>query len=143
MPVLVPSGTAGPWHGSSRKGVRDPLLSLLCLGVLEAGGAPERVHRITEPGTLEKPLRSSCPACDQTPPCQAEHGTECNVQLFFEHLQGWCLHPGQPILMFNYPLHKENFPNVQPKPPLEPVQAVSSSSVASLTLTCQEERGHP
>lgn len=56
---------------------------------------------ITESLRQERPLRSSSPAFDQSPPCQLDHSTKCHAQLFFGHLEGWQLyhHPGQRIQM--------------------------------------------
>ncbi|RMC15429.1 hypothetical protein DUI87_07620 [Hirundo rustica rustica] len=58
-------------------------------GEREAAGAPGQV--ITESRVhlgWERPLRSSSPTNDRTPPCQLDQSTECHVQSFLKHLQG-------------------------------------------------------
>lgn len=37
----------------------------------------------------ERRVRSSSPTYDLTPPHQLTHGTECHVQSFLKHVQGW------------------------------------------------------
>jgi len=50
---------------------------------------------------------------------------------FFEHLQGWGLHhfPGQPVPMPDHSCSKEIFPNIQSKPPLAQLEAISSRPI--------------
>jgi len=67
--------------------------------------------------------------------------------MFFEPLQGWGLHhcPGQPGPMSDRSFSKELFSNIQPKPPLMQLEAISSHPIAGylgeetdtrLTATC-------
>ena len=62
--------------------------------------------------------------------------------MFFEHLQGWGLHhlPGHPGPMPDHSFSKEIFPNIQPKPPLMQLEAISSRPIAGYlgeeTNTC-------
>ena len=48
--------------------------------------------------------------------------------MFFEHVQGWGLHhlSGQPVPMPDHSLGEEIFPNVQSKPALTHLEAISS-----------------
>jgi len=52
---------------------------------------------------------------------------------FFEHLQGRWLHhlPGQPVPTLDHSFSEEIFPNIQSKPPLTQLEAISSRAVAS------------
>ena len=49
----------------------------------------------------KRPLRSSSPTINRTPPCLLNHVPKCHIYTFFEHLQGWWHNhfPGQPIPM--------------------------------------------
>ena len=72
-------------------------------------------HRILESSRLEKrPLRSSSPTANPTPPCLLNHVPKCHIYTFFEHLQGWWLNhfPGQPVLVPDHSFSKEIFPNI-------------------------------
>lgn len=51
---------------------------------------------ITESLRLERTSEIITPTCDQFPACQLNQSTECHMQSFLEHLQGWwlqCLTP--------------------------------------------------
>lgn len=63
-----------------------------------------------------------------TPCCQPDHGTECHVQAFLKHFQGWSL-PGQPILTSSDPFCEVFLSNVQPIPPLVQLKTMSSHPV--------------
>lgn len=68
----------------------------------------------------KRTLRSSCPTCEWTPPCQPDHSTECHFQSFFKYLWVTPSCPtsfGQSIPMFNHPSCEEILPNVQAKLP--------------------------
>ncbi|KAK4824730.1 hypothetical protein QYF61_018118, partial [Mycteria americana] len=49
----------------------------------------------------------------------------------FKYLQGWRLHhfPGQPIPMLDNPFSEVKFPNIQSKPPLVQLEAISSRPI--------------
>jgi len=53
--------------------------------------------------------------------------------MFFEHLQGQCLHqlPGQPIPAPDHSLREVVFPNVQAESPLVQLEAIPSSPFTS------------
>jgi len=46
----------------------------------------------------------------------------------YKYLQGGSLNqfPGQPVTMLDNPFSEEIFPNIQPKPPLEQLETISS-----------------
>lgn len=54
-----------------------------------------------------------------------------DIFVFFKSLQAWGLqhYPGQPVLMLNTSFGKEILPNIQPKPPLVPLEVVFSCPV--------------
>jgi len=62
--------------------------------------------------------------------------------MLFEHLQGWGLHhfPGQPVPMLDHSFSEEIFPDIQSKPPLMQLEAISprliSSYLGEETNTC-------
>ncbi|KAK4827101.1 hypothetical protein QYF61_014203 [Mycteria americana] len=53
------------------------------------------------------------------------------IQTSFKYLQGWRLNhfPGQPVPMLDNPLGEEKFPNIQSKPPLAQLEAISSCPI--------------
>ena len=55
--------------------------------------------------------------------------------MFLEHLQGHWLHhlPAQPIPAPDHYFVEDFFPNIQPEPPLEQTEAISSRPIASYT----------
>ncbi|KAK4832389.1 hypothetical protein QYF61_022244 [Mycteria americana] len=64
----------------------------------------------------------------------ALHGivvTQYLIQTSFKYLQGWRLNhfPGQPVPMLDNPLGEEKFPNIQSKPPLVQLEAISSCPI--------------
>ena len=69
-------------------------------------------------------------------PCPLDHVLKCLVYALFEYLQGWWLNhfPGQPVPMPGNPFSKEIFPNIQSKPPLPPLEAISSHPVTSYLI---------
>ncbi|KAK4819569.1 hypothetical protein QYF61_007080, partial [Mycteria americana] len=54
------------------------------------------------------------------------------IQTSFKYLQGWRLNhfPGQSVPMLDNPLGEEKFPNIQSKPPLAQLEAISSCPMA-------------
>ena len=69
----------------------------------------------------KRPLGSSSPTVNPSPPCVLNHVMKSRVYMFFESLQGWWFRhlPGQPVPMSDHSFHKEIFPNIQSKPPLK------------------------
>lgn len=67
----------------------------------------------------------------RSPPCPLNHSTKC--QSFLDHLQRWWFHhlTGQSVQMLNHLFHEQIFPDVQPQPPLEKIEALSSHPVTS------------
>ncbi|KAK4816070.1 hypothetical protein QYF61_011294, partial [Mycteria americana] len=53
------------------------------------------------------------------------------IQTSFKYLQGWRLNhfPGQSVPMLDNPLGEEKFPNIQSKPPLVQLEAISSCPI--------------
>ncbi|KAK4820818.1 hypothetical protein QYF61_007212, partial [Mycteria americana] len=53
------------------------------------------------------------------------------IQTSFKYLQGWRLNhfPGQPVPMLDNPFREEKFPNIQSKPPLAQLEAISSCPI--------------
>ncbi|KAK4824093.1 LOW QUALITY PROTEIN: hypothetical protein QYF61_010604, partial [Mycteria americana] len=53
------------------------------------------------------------------------------IQTSFKYLQGWRLNhfPGQPVPMLDNPLGEVKFPNIQSKPPLAQLEAISSCPI--------------
>ncbi|KAK4822623.1 hypothetical protein QYF61_017828 [Mycteria americana] len=53
------------------------------------------------------------------------------IQTSFKYLQGWQLNhfPGQSVPMLDNPLGEEKFPNIQSKPPLAQLEAISSCPI--------------
>jgi len=81
----------------------------------------------------KRPLRSSSPTINPTPPCLINHIPKCHIYTFFKHLQGWGLNhpPGQPVPMPDHSFSKEFFPNTQSKPPLTQLKAIASRPITS------------
>ena len=90
----------------------------------------------------KRPLRPSSPTINPSPPCLLNHMLKCHIYTPSEHLQGWWSHhlPGQPVPMLDHSFSKEIFPNIQPKPPLTQLEAISSRPISSCfgeeTNTC-------
>ncbi|KAK4808358.1 hypothetical protein QYF61_026961 [Mycteria americana] len=77
----------------------------------------------------KRPLRSSSPTINLTlPKPPLHHVPEHLIQMAFKYLQGWGLQhcPGQPGPMLDNPFSEEKFPNIQSKPPLAQLEAISS-----------------
>ncbi|KAK4822538.1 hypothetical protein QYF61_015544 [Mycteria americana] len=53
------------------------------------------------------------------------------IQTSFKYLQGWCLNhsTGQPVPMLDNPFSEVKFPNIQSKPPLAQLEAISSCPI--------------
>ncbi|KAK4821623.1 hypothetical protein QYF61_026057 [Mycteria americana] len=80
----------------------------------------------------KRPLRSSSPTINLTlPRPPLHHVSKYLIQTSFKYLQGWRLNhfPGQPVPMLDNPLGEEIFPNIQSKPPLVQLEAISSCPI--------------
>ncbi|KAK4818986.1 hypothetical protein QYF61_022653 [Mycteria americana] len=76
----------------------------------------------------KRPLRSSSPTVNLTLPRPPLHHVPKHlIQTSFKYLQGWRLNhfPGQPVPMLHNPFSEEKFPNIQSKPPLAQLEAIS------------------
>ena len=81
----------------------------------------------------KRPLKSSSPTVNPTPPCLLNHVPKCHIYTVFEHLRGWGFHhlPGQPVAMSDHSFSIEIFPNIQSEPPLMQLEAFASYPIAS------------
>ncbi|KAK4817052.1 hypothetical protein QYF61_026360 [Mycteria americana] len=92
-------------------------------------------HRITESQNhigWKRPLRSSSPTINLTlPKPPLYHVSKHLIQTSFKYLQGRRLNhfPGQPVPMLDNPLGEVKFPNIQSKPPLVQLEAISSCPI--------------
>ncbi|KAK4824899.1 hypothetical protein QYF61_021414 [Mycteria americana] len=80
----------------------------------------------------KRPLRSSNPTVNLALPSPPlNHVLKCHIYTSFKYLQGWGLNhfPGQPVPMLDNPLGEEIFPNIQSKPPLAQLEAISSRPI--------------
>ncbi|KAK4829686.1 hypothetical protein QYF61_006061, partial [Mycteria americana] len=80
----------------------------------------------------KRPLRSSRPTVNLTlPRPPLYHVPKHLIQTSFKYLQGWRLNhfPGQPVPMLDNPFSEVKFPNIQPKPPLAQLEAISSRPI--------------
>ncbi|KAK4825857.1 hypothetical protein QYF61_003131 [Mycteria americana] len=77
----------------------------------------------------KRPLRSSSPTVNLTLPRPPLHHVPKHlIQASFKYFQGWRLNhfPGQPVPMLDNPFSEVKFPNIQSKPPLAQLEAISS-----------------
>ncbi|KAK4828708.1 hypothetical protein QYF61_000546 [Mycteria americana] len=92
-------------------------------------------QRITESQNRigwKRPLRSSSPTVNLTLPRPPLHHVPKHlIQTSFKYLQGWRLNhfPGQPFPMLDNPFSEVKFPNIQSKPPLAQLEAISSCPI--------------
>ncbi|KAK4807092.1 hypothetical protein QYF61_018433 [Mycteria americana] len=80
----------------------------------------------------KRPLRSSSPTVNLTLPRPPLHHVPKHlIQTSFKYLHGWRLNhfPGQPVPMLDNPFSEEKFPNIQSKPPLAQLEAISSCPI--------------
>ncbi|KAK4831969.1 hypothetical protein QYF61_020352 [Mycteria americana] len=80
----------------------------------------------------KRPLRSSSPTVNLTLPRPPLHHVPKHlIQTSFKYLQGWRLNhfPGQPVPMLDHPFSEVKFPNIQSKPPLAQLEAISSRPI--------------
>ncbi|KAK4813151.1 LOW QUALITY PROTEIN: hypothetical protein QYF61_013116 [Mycteria americana] len=81
----------------------------------------------------KRPLRSSSPTINLTLPSPPlYHVPKHLIQTAFKYLQGWRLNhfPGQPVPVLDNPFSEVKFPNIQSKPPLAQLGAISSCPIA-------------
>ncbi|KAK4817862.1 hypothetical protein QYF61_001531 [Mycteria americana] len=120
------------------------LHSVMVMGTPENGGKAN-IMPILEKGKKEdsgiyrwnrigwkRPLRSSSPTINVTLPSPPLHHVPKNlIQTSFKYLQGWRLNhfPGQPVPMPDNPFSEVKFPNIQSKPPLVQLEAISSCPI--------------
>lgn len=104
----------------------EPLFSLLLQHLRTSSPNSQSTSKITEaqnePG-CKSSLRSSSATCDLTPPHRLNLGTECQVQAV---LNPPGVVTGQSIPVPDHSFREEFFPDVQPKPSLVQLKAVSS-----------------
>ncbi|KAK4817079.1 hypothetical protein QYF61_027910, partial [Mycteria americana] len=92
-------------------------------------------QRITESQNCigwKRPLRSSSPTINLTLPRPPLHHVPKHlIQTSFKCFQGWRLNhfPGQPGPMLDNPFREVKFPNIQSKPPLVQLEAISSCPI--------------
>ncbi|KAK4810666.1 hypothetical protein QYF61_007466 [Mycteria americana] len=82
----------------------------------------------------KRPLRSSSPTVNLTLPRPPLHHVPKHlIQTSFKYFQGRRLNhfPGQPVPMLDNPFSEEKFPNIQSKPPLAQLEAISSRPITS------------
>jgi len=96
----------GLWHGESRDGVTE-----------------SQNHQ-----GWERPLRSSSPTANPTPPGLLNHVPKGHIHTVFEPLQGWGLPhcPGQPGPTPDHSFSEDIFPDIQSEPPLMQLEAIAS-----------------
>ncbi|KAK4825179.1 hypothetical protein QYF61_024659 [Mycteria americana] len=105
------------------------------IAAFEKSDNPPDFYRITESQNhigWKRPLRSSSPTINLTlPRPPLHHVSKHLIQTSFKYLQGWRLNhfPGQPVPMLDNPLGEEKFPNIQSKPPLAQLEAISSCPI--------------
>ncbi|KAK4823556.1 LOW QUALITY PROTEIN: hypothetical protein QYF61_003300 [Mycteria americana] len=97
--------------------------------------AAEIMREVTESQNRigwKRPLRSSSPTVNLTLPRPPLHHVPKHlIQTSFKYLQGWRLNhfPGQPLPMLDNPFSEVKFPNIQSKPPLAQLEAISSCPI--------------
>ncbi|KAK4818707.1 hypothetical protein QYF61_018686 [Mycteria americana] len=80
----------------------------------------------------KRPLRLSSPTVNLALPSPPlHHVPKHHIYTSFKYLQGWGLHhfPGQPVPMLDNPFSEVKFPNIQSKPPLAQLEAISSHPI--------------
>ncbi|KAK4820802.1 hypothetical protein QYF61_006927 [Mycteria americana] len=94
--------------------------SLRGCGISIFGGFQNSAEQSHEPSYKQKPSYKL-----------ASHPPVYLIQTSFKYLQGWRLNqfPGQPVPMLDNPLGEEKFPNIQSKPPLAQLEAISSCPI--------------
>ncbi|KAK4825578.1 hypothetical protein QYF61_000577 [Mycteria americana] len=120
----------------------DPLVKSSPVLLSEKEFRKQGGHRITESYRLEKTskiIESNRKPTLPKPPLN--HVPKHLIQMSFKYFQGWQLNhfPGQPVPMLDNPFREEKFPNIQSKPPLVQLEAIS----LILSLVTWEKRPTP
>ena len=90
-------------------------------------------HRTIELSCLEETFKSLSPTINLTLPIPPlNHVPKLRIYTSFKYLQCWCLNhfPGQPVPMLDNSFSEEIFPNIQSKPLLVQLQAISPRPIA-------------
>ncbi|KAK4831894.1 hypothetical protein QYF61_020041 [Mycteria americana] len=101
-----------------------------------AAGRGAEEARITESQNhrgWKRPLTSLSPTINLTLPRPPLYDVPKHlIQTPSKYFQGWRLNhfPGQPVPMLDHPFSEEKFPNIQSKPPLVLLEAISSRPIA-------------
>ncbi|KAK4811102.1 hypothetical protein QYF61_016388 [Mycteria americana] len=109
--------------------------SILITKLMRYGLDKVQIHRITESQNRmgwKRPLRSSSTTVNLTLPRPPLHHVPKHlIQTSFKYFQGWRLNhfPGQPVPMLDNPFSEVKFPNIQSKPPLAQLEAISSHPI--------------
>ncbi|KAK4824091.1 hypothetical protein QYF61_010602 [Mycteria americana] len=104
-------------------------------GGLFSSTSTDQDHRIIESQNhlgWKRPLRSSSPTVNLTLPSPPlNHVPQHHIYTSFKYLQRWSLNhfPQQTVPMLDHHFSKETFPNIQSKPPLARVEAISSHPI--------------
>ncbi|KAK4821782.1 hypothetical protein QYF61_002198 [Mycteria americana] len=130
-----------PWEGLTlEKFLKDCLLSV----EPHAGAGEEREEEGAAESTCDEltttPISSPPVPLEErrkrnfgefSPFSQKINFTNYLIQTSFKYLQGWRLNhfPGQSVPMLDNPLGEEKFPNIQSKPPLAQLEAISSCPI--------------
>ncbi|KAK4806181.1 hypothetical protein QYF61_001104 [Mycteria americana] len=111
-------------------------LCFVCVPICEVTNlVKQRTNKITESQNRigwKRPLRSSSPTVNLTlPRPPLYHVPKHLIQTAFKCFQGWRLNhfPGQPVPMLDNPFSEVKFPNIQSKPPLAQLEAISSCPI--------------
>ncbi|KAK4830945.1 hypothetical protein QYF61_014404 [Mycteria americana] len=96
---------------------------------VQRGTFPKSQNRIG----WKRPSRSSSPTVNLTLPRPPLHHVPKHlIQTSFKYLQGWRLNhfTGKPVPMLDNPFSEEKFPNIQSKPPLVQLEAITSCPIS-------------
>ncbi|KAK4819936.1 hypothetical protein QYF61_015557 [Mycteria americana] len=110
----------------------QPLLISLVLQTLHQLRCPSLDTESQNRIGWKRPLRSSSPTVNLTLPSPPLHHVPTHlIQTSFKYLQGWGLNPfpGQPVPVLDNPFGEVKFPNIQSKPPLVQLEAISSCPI--------------
>ncbi|KAK4816266.1 LOW QUALITY PROTEIN: hypothetical protein QYF61_014338 [Mycteria americana] len=117
------------WNRLPREAVDVPSLEMFKARLDEA---LRKVEESQNHIGWKRPLRSLSPTINLTLPRPPLHHVPKHlIQTSFKYLQGWRLNhfPGQPGPVLDNPFSGEKFPNIQSKPPLVQLEAISSHPI--------------